>query len=127
MIKYEPAADIQAKIKSIAERLEINHDFSRITCVRSHGSKSRRALARCHTLPRVMQAALNSKAHYVIEIVSENFENLREEEKTKTLIHELMHIPAGMKGGFRHHDYVCTRNIENMYNIYKESNKERLP
>ncbi len=115
MIKYEHASDIEEEIKSIAEKLEIRHDFSRIVCVRSRGSKSRRALARCHAMPRIMQAALNMKAHYIIEVISENFDKLNNEEKTKTLIHELLHIPKSFGGGFRHHSFVSRKNVEQMY------------
>ena len=78
-------------------------------------------MARCHALPRIMQKALNVNAHYVIELVSENFDKLSDEEQTKTIIHELMHIPKGMKGGFRYHDYVCSRNVDELYKKYKRT------
>ena len=67
-----------------------------------------------------MQNALGIKAHYVIEVISENFDSMKEDEQTKTIIHELMHIPKGMKGGFRHHDFVCQRNVEAMYRKYEK-------
>ncbi len=114
-IKYDSAPDIENITKLIAERLDIDHDFSRVKFVRSKGSKSKRTLARCHALPRIMQKALDVKAHYVIEVISENFDGLDKEEKIKTLIHELMHIPKSMGGGFRHHDFVCKKNIETLY------------
>lgn len=118
MIKYFPAPDIDEKAKHISSKLDIKHDFLRVKFVRSRGSKSKRTLARCHALPRIMQHALGIKAHYVIEIISERYDRLSEEEKIKTLIHELMHIPKSMAGGFRQHDYVCTKNVENMYKRY---------
>ncbi|MBI4162438.1 MAG: metallopeptidase [Candidatus Aenigmarchaeota archaeon] len=114
-IKYEPAPDIESVSKIIADKLSINHDFSRVRFIRSRGSKSRRTLARCHALPRIMQKALDVNAHYVIEVISENFDELGKEEKIKTIIHELMHIPKSMGGGFRHHDYVCRKNIDILY------------
>ena len=40
------------------------------------------------------------------------------EEKVKTLIHELMHIPKAFGGGFRHHDVVNRKNVENLYKRY---------
>ena len=119
MIKYFPAPDIEEKVKHISEKLEIKHDFSRVRFVRSHGSQAERTLARCHALPRIMQLALGVKAHYVIEVISEKYNKLSEEEQTKTLIHELMHIPKSMGGGFRQHDFVCKRNVEQMYRRYK--------
>lgn len=58
------------------------------------------------------------RAHYVIELVSENYDRLSEAEKTKTLIHELLHIPATFGGGFRNHDYVHGRRVNKLYERY---------
>lgn len=121
MIKYFPAPDIEQHARRIAEITQINRDFSRIHFVRSKGSSSRRTLARCHTVPRVVQSALGMNGHYVIEVISENFDGLEERERIKTIIHELMHIPEGMRGGFRQHDYVCRKNVEQMYKNYSNS------
>ena len=121
MIKYFPAPDIEQHAMRIAEITQISRDFSRIHFVRSKGSSSRRILARCHTVPRVIQSALEINGHYVIEVISENFDGLEETERIKTIIHELMHIPAGMRGGFRQHDYVCRKNVEQMYKNYVNS------
>lgn len=123
MIKYFPAPDIEGKARHIALRSRMERDFLRVHFVRSHGSQARRTIARCHALPRVLQAALGIKAHYVVEVISENFDKLSEEEKTKTIIHELLHIPKGMRGGFRQHDYVCRKNIEQIYKNYANSIK----
>ena len=117
MISYERAHDIQRKAEFIAERLGFHWiDMSRVVCVRSYGSKSVRTLARCHGLTKIMQAALGVKGHYVIEVISEHFDKLSPVEQTKTLIHELMHIPRQMGGGFRHHrPYVNRRTVDRMY------------
>lgn len=123
MIKYFPAPDIQEKAKEIAELAGIKRDFSRVHFVRSRGSQSRRTLARCHTTPRIIQHALGIKANYIVEVISEHFDKLDKKEQTKTIIHELLHIPKGMKGGFRHHDFVCRRNIEQIYKDYTNSVK----
>jgi predicted metallopeptidase len=38
------------------------------------------------------------------------------EDKERTLIHELMHIPGGFSGGFRpHKGYVERKNVETVY------------
>ena len=118
MIKYFPAQDIEQKAKQVADRSKIKRDFSRIHFMRSIGSQSRRTIARCHTVPRIIQSALTIKAHYVIEVISEHFDKLDEKDKIKTIIHELLHIPKGMKGGFRQHDYVCAKNVEHVYKNY---------
>lgn len=117
MIHYELAEDIGTEIQEIIRKLEMNHiDESRVVCIRSRGSASRRTLARCHGLPRIMQLALALKPHYVIEIISEQFEKLGKAEQTKVLIHELMHIPHAFGGGFRsHRPYVTKGKVEKMY------------
>jgi predicted metallopeptidase len=117
MIQYELAEDIGAEIKEIIRRLDMTHiDKSRVVCIRSRGSASRRTLARCHGLPRIMQLALDLKPHYVIEIISEQFDKLGNADQTKVLIHELMHIPHAFGGGFRsHRPYVTKRKVEKIY------------
>ena len=66
-----------------------------------------------------MQRAMDTEAFYALEFISEKFDKLPEEEKIKTIIHELMHIPQTFGGGFRHHDHVCERNIHKNYQAYK--------
>ena len=65
---------------------------------------------------------MKTRPFYVIEVISEQFDKMDEEEQTKTLIHELMHIPKNFGGGFRHHDFVNRGNIEKMYKIYAVRN-----
>jgi predicted metallopeptidase len=120
-MKYFKAPDIEAKMRDVFEKLGMVHDISRIICIRSRGSKSRRALGRCHTTSRAVQAALGIKAHYIIEIISENYDRLPEEEKTKTIIHELMHIPKAFGGGFKGHRVVNRRAVDEMYRRYVRS------
>lgn len=117
MIRYELAADIGAEIRDILHKLQMTHvDGSRVACVRSKGSHSRRVIARCHGLSRIMQLALDHKPHYVIEVVSERFDRLSKDEQTKVLIHELMHIPHSFGGGFRaHRPHVTQKKVERMY------------
>lgn len=124
MIKYFPAPDIEERAKHVSARLGIRHDFSRVRFIRSRGSKAERMLARCHALPRVMQIAIGIKAHYVIEVISEQYDRLSEEEQLKTIIHELLHIPKSMGGGFRHHDYVCRKNIDTLYKKFAASSRD---
>jgi predicted metallopeptidase len=123
MIQYEFAADISARIRDILSELQMRHiDESRVACVRSKGSTSKRVIARCHGLSRIMQRALNQKPHYVIEVVSERFDKLSKEEQTKVLIHELMHIPHSFGGGFRtHRPYVTQKKVERMYKKFVQA------
>lgn len=117
MIQYEFAEDIGAKVRDILRRLEITHiDAARVACIRSKGSNSKRVIARCHGLPRIMQLALKQKPQYVIEVVSERFDALTDEDQIKVLIHELMHIPHSFGGGLRSHNpYVTQKKVEKIY------------
>jgi len=114
-MRYEQAPDIEQKTKEIINKLNMNHvQLDNIACIRSFGSNSR-AIARCHALGKIMQKALNRKAFYILEFISEKFDKMYEEDKIKTIIHELMHIPKCFGGGFKHHDYVTERNIKYLY------------
>ena len=110
MIRYELAHDLSERIVDILRRVGMTHvDASRVTCLRSKGSRSRRIIARCHGLSKIMQLALNQGPHYVIEVISERFDTLSREDQTRVLIHELMHIPHSFGGGFRAHKPYVTR------------------
>jgi predicted metallopeptidase len=134
-IRYAKDEKIQHEVEFIVRKLGFRWvDVSRVVCVRSFGSGSRRTLARCYTMPKIMQVALGMKAYYIIEVISERFDKLSQEDKTKTLIHELMHIPGTMGGGFRHHgDHVTSKNVDEMYrklvtNVWSDfymSNKDK--
>lgn len=106
----------------IIERLEFFHVSPQaVYCFRSVGSKSSRIIARIHGFGKIWQQALGLPPSYVIEVLSERYDKLSQEDKEKTVIHELMHIPHGFKGGFRHHKgYVSRRQVENMYKEYKK-------
>jgi len=117
-MKYSIALDLQQRMCEIVRRLELAHiDCNRVVCLRSVGSKSKRVVARCHALSKVMQLAMEVSAHYAIEFL-ERFERLTESEQDMTIIHELMHIPKTFGGGFRHHDFVCHKNVQQFYKTY---------
>jgi len=117
MIQYVLAEDIDMRVKEIIRKLKMSHiDETRVICLRSKGSGSRKVIARCHGLPRIMQVAFTQKPHYIIEILSERFDRLSREDQTKVLIHEVLHIPHSFGGGFRaHRPYVTKAKIQNMY------------
>jgi len=123
-VKYEFAQDIQKIAEEISIILFPYIKIENVKSFRSYGTSSRRTIARCHALGKLMQKALNIKAHYVLEFLSERFDRLNEEEKIKVIIHELMHIPKSFGGGFKHHDFVCERNINKYYKEYKLKRKE---
>jgi predicted metallopeptidase len=125
-VSYTRDPDLESLVRRIANTLGMDHiDHARLAVVRSTGTRSRRVLARCHALSRVFQDALGIQAHYVIELLSENFDRLSSEDKTKTLIHELMHIPHSFAGGFRHHsNYVNRRTVDSAYREYLKQQRE---
>ena len=117
-MRYEHAPDLQARMENIVEILSLNHvKLDRIKCFRSFGSRTKRTIARCHTIGKLMQKSMNVKAHYSIEFL-EKFDKLSKDEQDKVIIHELLHIPKTFGGGFRNHDFVCEKNVEVMHKNY---------
>jgi len=116
-IKYLEAPDIKERVDEIAADLDFFHVVPQfVFCVRSKGSKSERTIARIHGLGRIWQEVLNRPPSYTIEVISELYDKLSEEDKEKTLIHELLHIPGGFSGGFRpHKGYVDRKTVEQLY------------
>ena len=123
-MKYEFAPDIQAKANEIAKILFPHVNMERTRCFRSYGTSSRRTIARCHALGKLMQKAMNIKAVYVLEFLSERFDKVDNEEQIKIIIHELMHIPKTFGGGFKHHNFVHEKNVNKYYDMYKMRRKD---
>lgn len=116
-IKYADAAETKKEVDQIAEDLELFHVVPQfVFCVRSKGSKAKRTIARIHGLGKLWQGVLNIPPSYTIEVISEIYDRMSKEEKEKTLIHELLHIPGGFSGGFRpHRGYVERRIVDDLY------------
>ena len=123
-MKYESAPDLQILAQEISKILFPHVQLDNVRCFRSFGTSSRRTIARCHALGKLMQKAIGIKAVYALEFLSERFDKLSEEVQIKTIIHELMHIPKTFGGGFKHHDVVTERNVNKMYKIYREKKNE---
>jgi len=113
-------------VDEIIERLDFSHIVPQsVYCYRSKGSKSKRIIARIHGFGKMWQKAFGLPPAYVIEVLSERYDRLSQEDKEKTVLHELMHIPKGFKGGFRHHKgYVSRQQVEKMYKEYKKRKRE---
>ena len=116
-IKYHEAPEIKKQVDQIAKELELYHVVPQfVFCVRSKGSKAKRTIARIHGLGKLWQRVLNLPPSYTIEVISEIYDKMSKEDKEKTLIHELMHIPGGFSGGFRpHKGYVERKMVEELY------------
>ena len=117
VIKYFDAPDIKEQVDTITSDLELSHIRPQLVyCVRSKGSKAKRTIARIHGLGKIWQGVLKTHPTYIIEVISETFGKMKDEEKERTLIHELLHIPGGFSGGFRpHKGYVERKTVEKLY------------
>ena len=122
-IKYYEAPEIKKQVDQLAEECEFFHVVPQfVYCVRSKGSKARRTIARIHGLGKLWQGVLNMPPAYTIEVVSEIYDKMSSEDKEKTLVHELMHIPGGFSGGFRpHKGYVERRMVDEVYAKLKKA------
>ncbi|MFQ5452437.1 MAG: putative metallopeptidase [Candidatus Paceibacterota bacterium] len=118
-LEFKKALDIKRETTLLIKNLKFAHIRpSQIFCVRSHGSRAR-AYARIWGLSRIFQEAVGYKPTYVIEVISERFDRLSSEQKTKVLIHELMHIPMTFSGALKQHKgryhRINSREVEKLY------------
>ncbi|MGB9134284.1 MAG: putative metallopeptidase [Candidatus Bathyarchaeia archaeon] len=120
-IKYYEAPDVKQLTDAIVRELEFAHiDAENVYCFRSRGSKSRRTVARVHSLGKLWQQAMKTRPRYLIEVIAERFDRLSQEDKEKVIIHELLHIPKGFSGGFRpHKGYITQKAIDKLYQTLK--------
>ena len=129
-MEYERAHDVDVRLQDIIERGDLSHVITpRIICMRSRGARAN-AYARIWSLPHIWMKALGISPFYVVEVLSEHFDPLSEDEKTKVLIHELLHIPKRFSGGLRPHKYhggrVDARAVEKVYKVYRENCSQEL-
>jgi predicted metallopeptidase len=80
----------------------------------------RKWIARVVTLSKFWKEIYKEKAvHYVVEVASECYDELSPQEKKRTIIHELNHIPLDFEmGSLRPHDEF--KEIHMLYNKYNE-------
>ena len=119
-IKYDEAPDVKSMVDEIIEKLDLSYVVPEsVHCYRSVGSKSRRIIARIHGFGKIWQLALGLSPSYVIEVLSERYDKLSQEDKEKTLIHELLHIPRGFKGGFLpHKGNISRQKVDRLHREY---------
>ncbi|MEK6908807.1 MAG: putative metallopeptidase [Nanoarchaeota archaeon] len=114
-MKYDYAPDLKERLVEIVNALKMDHiNLERVECLRSFGSSTKRTIARCHTIGKVMQKGMKTNAFYTIEFL-EKFDKLNKINQDKVIIHELLHIPKTFGGGFRQHDFVCEENIDKLH------------
>lgn len=123
-MKWEKAPDIKKSLTDILEKVDMPHvDLKRIITFRSFEAKTR-ARARIWSFPKIWQDALELPAHYVIEVLSEKFDHLSDDDKKRVLIHELLHIPKNFSGSLRPHKAnnwrLDHRLVETLFKEYKK-------
>lgn len=125
-MKYDYAPDLKDRLVEIVRVLKMEHiDIERVECLRSFGSSTKRTIARCHTIGKVMQKGMKVPAFYTIEFL-EKFDKLNKDQQDKVIIHELLHIPKTFGGGFRQHDFVCEENINKLHRDLQITLKNKL-
>jgi len=121
-LEWEDAKDVESKIADILKVLDFpNIKPKNIHCYRTNGSKSR-AYARIWSMPKIFQRALKLEPHYVIEVLAKYYDRLDEDEKSKVLIHELLHIPQNFSGALvPHHTRArhLGKTANKLFDIYK--------
>ncbi len=101
---YIKDVELKERARRIKEKYQLDHiDLQRVVFFKSRGTKSKRVIGRCWSLPKIWQQALKIDAHYAIEVISERYDTLNEKMKDEVILHELLHIPKGFGGGLRHH------------------------
>jgi predicted metallopeptidase len=113
-LRYSLAPDVKGLFDHIARSLQFDYiHLERVFCFRSFGSKSQGVIARVHALPKIWQYALDESSYYAIEVVSERFDPLPNDEKERVLIHEALHIPRAFGGGFRpHKGWISEKRVD---------------
>lgn len=123
----ELAPDVEKKVNEMVDVLSYGHiNEFRIICMRSRNATAR-AYARIWNLPDIWQKALSVGTFYIIEVLTQHYDDLSEEEKEKVIIHELLHIPKTFSGALRPHGgkiKINNHTVNQLHKIYKERKKE---
>ncbi len=109
--EWKKAPDVKVRIIKLVKDLQIDYIKPRsIYAYRSNNSKTR-AYARIWGLSKLWQEVLSVRPTYIIEVLSQHFDDLSEKEKNKVLLHELTHIPKNFSGALVPHIRHGKRNF----------------
>lgn len=119
-LEWEKDETIQHEMEDIVKVLSLDHiNPERIFCYRTTGSKAR-AYARIWSFPKIFQRVLNIEAAYVMEVISEKFDKLDDDNRRKVIIHELLHVPKNFSGALLPHSYGHTRIEKEVDVLFKK-------
>lgn len=110
-VSWDLAPDIEKRVTELIRILELEWlSYGRIFYYRSHGS-SARAYARTWGLPKLWQISLKVEPAYIVEVISEHFDNLPLKRQNEILLHELSHIPRNFSGSLTPHTRSGNNNF----------------
>lgn len=114
MILWEKAPDIGKRARTLIKILDLTYIKPKnLHYYRSYNSKAH-ARARIWGLQKLWQSVLKVEPQYIIEVISEKYDNLSIHNKDEILIHELMHIPKNFSGSLvPHYKKNKKRNFNN--------------
>ncbi|KKQ75045.1 MAG: Metallopeptidase-like protein [Candidatus Woesebacteria bacterium GW2011_GWB1_38_5b] len=126
-MEWNNAPDIKKRVLRLIKDVNLESlNSSNIHFFRSCNSSSR-AYARIWGLSKVWQKALKTDPAYIIEVLSERFDKLSENEKDKVLLHELAHVPKNFSGSLLPHSKKGKRNfndkVEELFREYLRKTK----
>lgn len=127
-LEWNRAPDIEKRVGILIKTLDLEWiKKEKVHCFRSKYSKTK-AQARIWGLSRIFQLALDTKPAYVVEVISEKFDNLSKKQQDEILLHELAHIPKTFSGSLVPHYRKGKRKFNDKVNTlvarYKKSVKK---
>lgn len=123
-VEWIKAPDIEKRVKKLVIDLHIDWiERTNIHSFRSFNSKTR-ASARIWGLSRIWQQALKEKPSYIVEVISEKFDNLSQKKQDTVLLHELAHIPKTFSGSLVPHFKRGKRKFSNRVKDLIQKNRK---
>lgn len=127
-VAWEKAGDVNIKLRKLLKLSSLPYKIENISSFRSHNSKAH-AYARIWGLSKIWQLALTEKPHYIIEVISEKYDNLPDSRKDEILLHELAHIPMNFSGSLLPHIRYGKRSfhkkVDNLIRSVRLNKKSR--
>ena len=114
---------LQKQLEIVVRQIGFDHiSVKHVHCYRTYESKAR-AYARIWAFPKIFQQVLNVEPAYIVEVISEKYDKLSSDQKTKVIIHELLHIPRNFSGSLLPHKFGnkrIDREVDRLYKMMKE-------